>query len=266
MPSSIVRPTAAQHTRRLVVLACAIFAVIISQAQMLMGWGQTAAEFAADSDATLKVAGYAFSIWGVIYLGLLIYAIRQVLPSTGESELLTRLGWPSALALLGIGWWIVAAAFDWEIGTIILIFGTLLVLLVPLLANASAIRALPRRDIERWTVVWPLALLAGWLGIAAPVNLLTVLTGNGDLPTVLSPTLWALLAVVAVAVKALAVTWALRTPAFALPIAWGLLGVFVAEIERNPALAGGAIVAAGVTLVGAFVLSFRLKSPVEKPD
>ncbi|MFC7378558.1 hypothetical protein [Brevundimonas sp. GCM10030266] len=263
--SSIVRPTSAQMTRRLVVLACAVFAVVIAQAQMLMGWGQTAGEFAADSDATLKVAGYAFSIWGVIYLGLLIYAVRQVLPATGESPLLNQLGWPSALAFLGIGWWIVAAAFDWEMGTIALIFGALLVLLVPLLLNAREIRALPRMARERWMVVWPLALLAGWLGIAAPVNVLTVLTGNGDLPTVLAPTVWALIAVVLVTAKALAVTWVLRTPAFALPIAWGLLAVFVAEMERNPALAVGAVIASGVTLVGAVLLTFRLKPPVEKP-
>lgn len=263
--SSIVRPTSAQMTRRLVVLACAVFAVVIAQAQMLMGWGQTAGEFAADSDTTLKVAGYAFSIWGVIYLGLLIYAVRQVLPATGESPLLNQLGWPSALAFLGIGWWIVAAAFDWEMGTIALIFGALLVLLVPLLLNAREIRALPRMARERWMVVWPLALLAGWLGIAAPVNVLTVLTGNGDLPTVLAPTVWALIAVVLVTAKALAVTWVLRTPAFALPIAWGLLAVFVAEMERNPALAVGAVIASGVTLVGAVILTFRLKPPVEKP-
>lgn len=263
--SSIVRPTSAQQTRRLIVAACAVFAIVVAQAQMLMGWGQTAAEFAADSDATLKVAGYAFAIWGVIYLGLLIYAVRQVLPATGESELLTRLGWPSALAFLGIGWWIVAAAFDWEVGTILLIFGSLLALLVPLLMNARTIRALPRAAIERWTVVWPLALLAGWLGVAAPLNLLTVLTGNGDLPTVVSPTVWALVAVTAVTVKALAVTWVLRTPAFALPIAWGLLGAFVAELERNPTLAIGSILASGVVLVGAVILTFRLKPPVEKP-
>lgn len=263
--SSIVRPTSAQQTRRLVVAACAVFAIVVAQAQMLMGWGQTAAEFAADSDATLKVAGYAFAIWGVIYLGLLIYAVRQVLPATGESELLTRLGWPSALAFLGIGWWIVAAAFDWEVGTILLIVGSLLVLLVPLLMNAPTIRALPRTAIERWTVVWPLALLAGWLGVAAPLNLLTVLTGNGDLPTALSPTVWALVAVTAVTVKALVVTWVLRTPAFALPIAWGLLGAFVAELERNPTLAIGAILASGLVLVGAVILTFRLKPPVEKP-
>lgn len=262
--SSIVRPTSAQMTRRLIVLACAVFAVVVAQVQMGLGLGQTAAEFAADSDATLEVAGYAFAIWGVIYLGLLIYAVRQVLPATGESELLNRLGWPSALAFLGIGWWIVAAALDWEIGTIVLIFGSLLVLLVPLLMNARTIRALPRASRERWMVVWPLALLAGWLGIAAPVNVLTVLTGNGDLPTVLSPTIWALVAVVLVSAKALAVTWALRTPAFALPIAWGLLGVFVAEQERNGVLAVGAVVAAAIVLVGAVILTFRLKPPVER--
>jgi hypothetical protein len=262
--SSIVRATPAQQSRRLIVLACAVFAVVIAQAQILMGWGQTPAEFAADSDATLRVAGFAFSIWGVIYLGLLIYAIRQVLPSTGESDLLRRLGWPSILALLGIGWWIVAAAFDWEAATIVLIFASMLVLLIPLLASAPTIRALPRRDVERWTVVWPLALLAGWLSIAAPVNLLTVLTGNGALPTMLSPTAWAIVAVLVVTALALGVTWALRTPAYALPIAWGLLGVFVAEQERNGLLAGIAIVAAVGVLLGAFALSLRLRPSIER--
>ncbi len=80
---SILRPSSSQMTRRLIVLATVIFAIAISQIQMVMGWGQTAAEFAADSDTTLKVAGYAFAIWGVIYAGLLVYAIRQDLPNRG---------------------------------------------------------------------------------------------------------------------------------------------------------------------------------------
>lgn len=86
--SSILRPTPAQKTRRLVVLATAAFAVVVAYGQMGLGLGQTAAEFSADSDATLKVAGWAFSIWGIIYLGLLAYAVRQVLPQTGESPLI----------------------------------------------------------------------------------------------------------------------------------------------------------------------------------
>jgi len=263
--SSILRPTAAQKTRRLIVLAAAVFAIVVGYSQTLMGWGQSPAEFSADSDANLRVAGYAFSIWGVIYLGLLIYAVRQALPATGESDLITRLGWPSAIAMLAIGWWVVAAAFDWEIGTIVLIFGALLVLLVPLLAQARTIRALPRKDRDLWLVAWPLALLAGWLTVAAPVNLITVATGNGWLPESPDPTLWSMAAIALVAVVALAVTAQLRMLAYALPIAWGLLGVFVAEQERGSGmLAYVALAASAAVLIGAVMLTFRLKPSVER--
>jgi len=251
-------------TRRLIVLGAAVFAVVVAQAQMLLGWGQTPGEFAADSDATLRVAGYAFSIWGLIYLGLLVYAVRQALPQTGESDLIRRLGWPSVAAFIGIGLWIVASAFDWETGTVVLIFGSLLVLLIPLLLNARTIRALGRGERDRWMTVWPLALLAGWLTVAAPVNLLTVATGNGALPAALPPLGWALAAVVAVAVVALLVTWRLRLTAYSIPIAWGLLGVFVAEQERNPALGFSALAAALVMLGGTLVIVFQLRPGVAR--
>ena len=262
--SSIVRPTPAQITRRLIVLASAVFAVVVGQSQQLMGWGQTPAEFSADSDETLRVAGYAFAIWGVIYLGLLIYAVRQVLRQTGESLLIHRFGWPSVAAFLGIGWWVVAAAFDWEAATVVLIFGSLIALLLPLLHNADAIRALGRTERDRWLVIWPLALLAGWLTVAAPLNLLTVATGNEALPAMLSPTAWAMLAIVIAALVAVGVTFRLRMMAFALPVAWGLLGAFVAEQERNTVLAYVALAAAVAVLVAAVILTFRLRPGVER--
>jgi hypothetical protein len=264
--SSIVRATPAQMTRRIIVLVAAVFAVVVGQGQMALGWGQSAAEFAADSDATLKVAGYAFAIWGVIYLGLLVYAVRQVLPQTGESLLIHRLGWPSATAMTGIGLWIVAAAMDAEWATILLIFGSLAVLLFPLLGHAGAIRALPARDRDRWMVVWPLAMLAGWLTVAAPLNLITVATGNGALPPALPPTVWAMIAIAVVAAVALVVTQRIRTAAYAIPIAWGLLGAFVAEQPRNPSLAYFALAAAVAVLAGALVFSFGLSRGVERRD
>lgn len=262
---SIVRPTSSQMTRRLIVLAAAIFAVVIGQTQVLLGWGQSPAEFSADNDATLRVAGYAFAIWGVIYLWLLVYAVRQALPQTGESLLIHRFGWPSVVALLGIGWWVVAAAFDWEAATVVLIFGSLAALLIPLLANAGAIRVLPRFDRDRLMTVWPLALLAGWLTVAAPLNLITVVTGNDALPAMLAPTVWAILAVVVVAAVALGVTQRLRTLAYSLPIAWGLLGAFVAEQARNPLLSYVALAAATAMLIGTVILTFRLRPGVERP-
>ncbi len=252
--------TDTRSTRRLIVFAAMVFAVVIGQLQQLVNLGQSPAEFSADSDATLKVVGWAFAIWGPIYLGLIVYAVRQVLPKTTESEMLRTFGWPSVLALLGIGWWILAAAWDLEVATIVLIFGALIVLLIPLLQRADAIRALSNKDRDRWMTVWPLAALAGWLTIAAPVNLLTVATGNGDLPSVLAPTAWALIAVVAAAGMGLLVTWRTRILAYPLPIAWGLLGVFVAEQAKgNGLLAFGALAASLVVLGGSLVITFGLR-------
>ncbi len=249
-----------RSTRRLAVFACMIFAVVIGQLQQLVNLGQSPAEFSADSDATLRVVGWAFAIWGPIYLGLIIYAIRQLLPKTHETEILKAFGWPSVLALLGIGVWILAAAWDWEVATIVLIFGSLIVLLIPLLRKAAAIRELSTGDRDRWMTVWPLAALAGWLTVAAPVNLLTVATGNGDLPAALAPTAWALIAVVVAAGMGLLVTWRTRVLAYPLPIAWGLLGVFVAEQAKgNAVLAFGALAASLVVLGGSLVITFGLR-------
>lgn len=245
--------------RRLLILAAALFAVAISYGQIALRWGLSPAEFAADGASTLRVAGYAFSIWGLIYLGLLTYAVRQMLPGVRETATLRAFGWPSLLALLGIGWWVIAAALDAEVMTIVLIAGSAIVLLIPLVRHAPMVRALGAGDRDRWLTVTPLALLAGWLSIAAPVNLITVATGNGDLPAVLPPTGWASLAIAGVTLLALAVTARTRLAAYPLPIAWGLLGAFVAEQTRNPTLAYVALAAAVIVFAGAVIFGLGLR-------
>ena len=263
--SSILRPTPAQRTRRLVVLAAAVFALVVPLVQNLVGLGLSQAEFAADGNQTLRVAGYAFSIWSVIYLGLLAYAVRQALPQTGESTLINRMGWPSAVAFFGIGFWIVMAALNLKVASVAVIFASLLALLIPLVLNASTIRPLGRADRDRLLVVWPLAALAGWLTIAAPLNLITTATALEALPVALSPTGWAVLAIVVTTAIALGVTAALRTLAYPLPPAWGLLGAFVAEQAEQPAVAFTALAGAIVLLLGGVLLTFRLRPGVERP-
>ena len=261
--SSILRPTPAQRTRRLVVLAAAVFAIVVPLVQNLAGLGLTQAEFAADGNSTLRVAGYAFSIWGLIYLGVLAYAVRQVLPQTGESPLINRMGWPSAVAFFGIGMWIVVAALNLKAASVIVIFASLIALLAPLVAYSGSIRALSRTDRDRLLLVWPLAALAGWLTVAAPLNLITTLTAFEALSTALSPSAWAILAIIVTTGVALAVTASLRTLAYPLPTAWGLLGAFAEQTDK-PAVAFTALAGAIVLLVGGVLLAFRLKPGVER--
>ncbi|MGX5637450.1 hypothetical protein ACWKV8_13845 [Brevundimonas diminuta ATCC 11568] len=262
--TAIERPTPAQQTRRLAVLAAAVFAVVVPIVQALGGFGLSQAEFAADGNQTLRVAGYAFSIWSLLYLGILIYAGRQALPQTGESVPINRMGWPSVVAFFGIGFWIVMAALNLKAASVVVILASLLALLLPMLASARTLRTTRTMERDRWFLIWPLAALAGWLTVAAPLNLITVATAFEALPAALSPTGWAVLAVVATTLVGVGVTWAVRTLAYPLPIAWGLVGAFVAEQEVKPVLAFTALAAAFLLVVAGVIIVFGLRRGVER--
>lgn len=54
--------------------------------------GQTPAEISDRAKVFFVPAGYVFSIWGLIYLGTLAYAIYQALPSNAENRELAGIG------------------------------------------------------------------------------------------------------------------------------------------------------------------------------
>lgn len=257
--SSIVRPSPAQQTRRLAVLGAAIFAIAIPILQALGNIGLSQAQFAEDGNTTLRVAGYAFSIWGLLYAGLMAYAVRQALPQTGESTLINGLGWPSFVTFFGIGLWIITAALDMKTASVVVIYASLLALLVPMLMLGRTIRETGVLDRDRMLVIWPLAALAGWLTVASPLNLITVLTANDALPATLSPTLWAIVFVAITTVFAIGVSWVLRTLVYPIPVAWGLVGAFVAHQDNNPVLSFAALGAAFVVIVFASIFTFGLR-------
>ncbi|MEO6338607.1 MAG: hypothetical protein ABIO39_01100 [Caulobacteraceae bacterium] len=237
-----MNPTAAKPALRTVAVVLAVAAaVLIPVVQMTQGLGLSQRDFAADGDSTLRAAGYAFSIWGVIYAGLIAYAVYQALPSTAETPLLHLFGWPSAVATLGCGLWIAAAAADAKWATVAIIFTSAGALLRPLLQRSAYLAVAEGRD--RRFVLWPLGLLAGWLTIASALNLLTVLTAEGLIPPLMVLG-WANGGIVVVAATALYVTGRTRLPAYPIPIAWGLAAVFVAERQAQPTVGWLALAAA----------------------
>lgn len=231
--------------RTLAIGAAAIFAIAIPIAQAMGALGQNPEAFAAEGDTTLKAAGYAFAIWTLIYIGLGAFAIYQALPRTENSATLTRFGWPSVIAMTGCGLWLIAAAQDLQWATVVIIVASALALIIPL------IRPTPRQSrADFWLIETPLALLAGWLTIAASINTLTVMTAEGMISDAL---LWAAGGLIAVTVIAAFVHMRARTPAYLAPIIWGLAAVAVAEYERKPEIAflaiGAAIVLAALAVL-----------------
>lgn len=231
--------------RKILIVAAVAFALGAPALQAILGFGLSPAEFSRQGDGTLRAAGYAFSIWSVIYVGLVAYAVWQALPRNDASPVIGALALPSAVAIAGCGAWILASAFDARWLTVAIIVGSAAVL------TAGLVRAARRGGkptiAEQAFVWWPLGLLAGWLTIASAVNILTVLTAErliGDMAKV-----GAVAGVAAVLAAALIGLRAMRLAAYGVAIAWGLVAVWVAEKAGKPDVAavalGAAVLVAG---------------------
>jgi hypothetical protein len=136
-----------------------------------------------DQNQTLATpAGYAFAIWGPIFLLIGVYAVYQALPAQRENRLLRRIGWWIAAACLGNALWEVVfpqRQFVLAQVIIIAIFASLAVAF-GLLAREA--RAQTLSGTERWLVALPLGLLFGWLSAATLVGLGATLRATGLLP------------------------------------------------------------------------------------
>ena len=236
--------------RTVAIIAAAAFSVAVPVTQFALGMTPTGeTDLVRDGDTTLEAAGYAFSIWSLIYAGLVSFAIYQALPSTRETPGLRALGWPSAVAMAGCGLWLIAAVYDIKLATMLIIIGSAAALCIPLSRRYPV-----QHQIEFWLVAAPLSVLAGWLTIASAINTLTVLTGWGLINVSTAPG-WAAGGVIAVVFLGAGVAAASKNWIYPLPIAWGLVAVWVAEQTDRPtvavmAAAGAALLVATAAWVG----------------
>jgi hypothetical protein len=236
--------------RSTLIICAVIFAIAVPSLQAVYQFGMSAAEFSFQGNSTLRVAGFAFAIWGLLYLGMIIYALYQALPVARGSEMLAIYAWPSIVAISGCGLWILMAAQNQIWMTVVVISVSAAALIFALVRSQGA--GLLR---DRLLIALPLNLLAGWLTIASIVNLVTVLTIERIITTDIA-TMSGLVAVGGAALVAATVALSGRSAFYLLPIIWGLYGVRVAEGPRQPLLADAAGVA--VLLLGSLVVTMLL--------
>ncbi|HYE45498.1 MAG TPA: hypothetical protein VEA44_06955 [Caulobacter sp.] len=240
--------------RSWIVLIAAIAAVATAPVLRWLGVGQAPGAFAAEGDETLRAAGYAFAIWGLIYVGLVAYGVWQRLRLAPETPALRAVAWPSAIAMAGCALWLLVAALDLKAATVLVILGSAGAMVFGLL------RAEPYRDelgpFSRFFIFWPLGLLAGWLTIASAINLLTVLTAWGVVDGETARPA-ALAGIGAVLLVGAVVIWRLRHIAYGLPVVWGLIAVWVAERGDQPQVATAAAAAAVAMLLVSVIAALR---------
>ncbi|MFN7003137.1 MAG: hypothetical protein ACK4NW_06850 [Roseinatronobacter sp.] len=183
-------------------------------------------------DPPVQPAGYAFAIWGVIYLWLAVMALAGVALRRDDPA------WrPVQLPLIlslgpGAAWLWVAGFAPLEATALIFwMLGTAL----------WALFKLPQKD--RWLLQAPVALYAGWLTAAAHVSLGVALGGYG----LFVPEIAAVVALGLAVALALLVLW-LRPQVleYGAAVLWALVGVLVANLDKSLLVPAATVLALGL--------------------
>lgn len=211
--------------------------------------GQSTGEISDRFPSLFTPAGYVFSIWGVIYLGLLAYMVYQALPSQRANPRLRSIGWLYVVSGMANSVWI----FLWHYNQFAWSLVVMLVLLASLIGIYLRLSPFTRRvgAAERWTTHIPFSIYLGWITVATVANVATVLLDWNWTGGPLSPALWAILMIAVATV--LGLIFALRevNPAYVFVLVWAFAGIAVKQ-SATPAVAWTAI-AAAILLVVAIV-------------
>jgi len=207
------------------VLAVVATIVINGLANALPLNGQTTGEISDRFQVYFVPAGYVFSIWGLIYLGLILFAIYQALPSQRENPRLRRIGYLFALSCgANIAWLFLWHYEQFPLTVVAMV--TLLLSLVGIYLRLGIGRvAVPAA--ERWLVRVPFSIYLGWVTVATIANVTSLLEylhwgGWG-----IGPQVWAVIMLVAGTGIAAAVGITRGDVAYMLVIVWAFVGIGV---------------------------------------
>lgn len=172
-------------------------------------------------------AGYVFSIWGLIYLGLIAFAIFQALPAQKENPRLRAIGGWVVLASLANSAWI----FLWHFEQFPLTLVAMLVLLLSLIQIYLKLD-IGRQNVPRTEALFaqlPFRIYLGWISVATVANVTILLEylrwdGFG-----IADEVWMILVLIAVLGIVSAVNLTRRDLAYTLVILWALAGIAVKQ-------------------------------------
>lgn len=168
-------------------------------------------------------AGYVFSIWGLIYIGLIAYAVYQAIPSQKANPRMQATGWWIVLGGLANSMWI----FLWHYGQFIGTLGSMLILLVTLILvyqflGIGKTRVTPA---ETLAVRIPFSIYLGWITVATVANVTDVLDYVHWNRFGFSPETWMVIILGAVLGIATLMNFRRRDIAYAAVLLWALAGI-----------------------------------------
>ncbi len=191
-------------------------------------------------------AGYAFAIWGVIYVLLLLFVGYQWYAwlRNREDKALKQTGIWFTLGNIANGLWIAAWLNEYLGISVLLIFIQLFSLIMLTLRLRPEIWDAPLRTIV--FVWWPICIYLGWIVVANVATYLVSLNWQGGL---LSPPMWTVIMIALAAAIYLLLTFTRNMREAALVGVWAFIAIAVRQWAVHDEIVFAALAGAGVLLI-----------------
>ena len=169
-------------------------------------------------------AGFAFSIWGLIYSGLLVFLIRIL--TISNTELVGKLfPWFALNSLANMAW-----IFAWHHLQVVTSLVLMLVLLSSLIYLTAELRSYTRssKEIRFFNAVFEVYL--GWITVATVANFTALLVAFNWNALGINEEHWMLIILPVIVVIALVMYVKQTSAVYLLPIIWALYGTHAKHI------------------------------------
>lgn len=201
--------------------------------------------------SAITPAGYAFSIWTLIYVGLMAFSIYQLLPGNIRRFRPVRSIYIFTCAL-NCAW-----LYFWHARQIVICFVIIVALCLALLAINFILRE-PESKTDAWVAKAPFEIYFGWVTAAMLVNFAIMLKFLNVTMSPSAETAIAVALILLAAGMAVAVRWRLANYLYPLAIAWALTAIAVKQSGQTAIVVASA---AGVIACLIASVSFVMSRP-----
>ncbi len=220
--------------------------------------GQTMPEISAKYPSLFTPAGFTFSIWGVIYLALLVFVVWQALPAQRGSAKVAGISKYFQLNCLANAVWIVVWHYDLLVLSLVVMLVILATLILIYRSLIASIDTAP--FVEHIVLYLPFSLYTGWITLATIANLSVLQYSSGWDNVWLTAVQWTLLKLAVVGAFGARMVLRHRDIPFALVVAWGAYGISVMQ-SATPEVSGAATTLSLLALILAAADGVRRLSP-----
>ena len=240
-------------SRRWGVVALFLVTVFINYASTTFLFGDRDTGEVSDQYSTLFTpAGYAFAIWGLIYLTLGVYVAYQAFWAREDQSVYDQLAPLLMVNLLANSLWLPSFQYE-QIALSVIFMLIILATLIQLHTLLTKDTTLSTR--ERAWVRAPFSLYLGWISVATITNLAVFVKYSGWQIPEASESTWVVIMASVGALLAVIIARATRDWIYPLVFAWAYVAIALKQADNeliSPVvwgLAAGLVVLSGIVLV-----------------